>query len=89
MIKLSTVFAQKNVRSSVSKERPTKPLDLDDESPILPCEFCGVSCVMETLEEHQLFCKENVAACTRCQKSIASCSCRKKGNSIGNFFIVY
>lgn len=46
----------------------TQQTEDEDKHSLLPCEFCGASCSIESLEKHQMLCSSNLEACSRCQK---------------------
>ncbi|XP_046442034.1 TRAF-type zinc finger domain-containing protein 1-like isoform X2 [Daphnia pulex] len=50
---------------------PSKLMEDEDKHSLLPCEFCGAPCTIESLEKHQMLCGSNLEACPRCQKHFA------------------
>lgn len=51
------------------EKTPSKLMEDEDKHSLLPCEFCGASCTIESLEKHQMLCGSNLEACPRCQKN--------------------
>lgn len=62
----------KFIRNSEIEHNNTTALaqQIEDEDKhfLLPCEFCGASCTIESLEKHQMLCGSNLEICSRCQK---------------------